>query len=123
MKPEPETVVVVLDALCGDRLADLVKRDPVWVVGSAMNRPIVEQLWSQRGRSISLTVFDWDEGEQPSATLMRMLDMIDLHHPHCAGYRFYGAALTNDVSEELFRMGYPHQVSTHYGFAANKAAP
>ena len=123
MEPERDTVVVVLDPLCGDRLADLVKGDPVWVVDSTINRPVVERLWSQSGQSISLTAFDWAEDEQPSATLMRMLDMINLHHPHCVGYRIYGASLTNDVREELARMGYPHQVSTHYGFAANETAP
>ena len=120
MEPESETVVVVVDPLCGDRLADLVKCAPVWVVDSAMNRPVVERLWSQSGESISLTAFDPVEDEPPSATLMRMLDTISLHHPHCEGYRIYGASLTNDVCEELARMGYPYNASTHYGFAANK---
>jgi len=123
MGPESHTVVVVLDPQCGERLADLAQRDPVWVVDSPTNRPVVERLWSSPGDTISLTVFDRVEGEAPSATLMRMLDTIDQHHPHCAGYRIHGASATDEVCGELARLGYRHQARTPHGFDASEATP
>jgi hypothetical protein len=123
MEPRPETVMVVLDPQCGEQLVDLSKGQPVWVVDSVANRPVVERLWALSGESISLTLFDWIESEETSMTLVRMLDTIDLHHPRCIGYRVHGAALTIDVYDELVRLGYSHHVSTADGFVASRTAP
>jgi hypothetical protein len=41
----PYRVHVVVDPAFGQRLADLPAGEPVWVVASTINEPVVRQLW------------------------------------------------------------------------------
>ncbi len=120
-----ETVAVVVDPHSSEQLRSLVKRCEVWAVDSALNRAFAESYWSELANSsgLSLTIFDSSPGESPPDTVLRMLDMIDLHHPHCTRYEFVGVHLTPHLGEELARLGYVELSSLSEGFSASKPAP
>jgi hypothetical protein len=125
MGPKPETVAVVVDACFGEALEALSRLHHVWVVDSSQNRSVVRRIWAERAPSadVSLTIFDAVPGEPPETAVLRMLDMIELHHPHCTRYEILGAALGAELTEELEGLGYSDFGNIPNGFSASKRAP
>ena len=119
------TVAVVLDPEFGERLRTLAQQCEVWAVGSTLNREVAKRYWSEltTPSNSSLTIFDWSPGESASETVLRMLDMIDMHHPGCTRFEFIGARADPRMSEELARLGYTELSLVERGFNATKPAP
>lgn len=119
-----ETVALVLAPDYGPRLRDLCARANVWAVDSAMNHETATEIWAAliAGAQSPITVFDWTPDESASDTILRMLDTIEEHHPHCANIEFIGANTSPYVLAELDGRGYSNYKRTEQGFFASKHA-
>jgi hypothetical protein len=119
-----ETVAVVLTPEHGTRLFELCARFDVWAVDSALNRKAANSIWESLppGDMSPITVFDWTPAETVSETILRILDTVEEHHPHCGRLQFVGAQQSPQVSTELQDRGFLYLVDTVDGFLASKDA-
>lgn len=115
-----ESVVIVVAPDFGERLPALARRCDVWIVDSPANRAAAEACWSKRGESRTVTVFDATRDESPEAATLRILDMVELHHPGVTRYHFAGVALASPLADDLARRGFAGFVATDLGFEARK---
>jgi hypothetical protein len=75
-------VFVVVDKQYGERLRELVRTGPVWVVDTPTNRSTAEKLWAERPDASHLegvTIYN-SSATSPEDALLEELDTIDLHH-------------------------------------------
>ena len=80
---DPYQVFVVLDRSFRDRLADLARNGPVWIVDTPANRAAADVFWaanSDRTHLNGVTTFRFDLGATAENILVSKLDTIDLHH-------------------------------------------
>jgi hypothetical protein len=121
------TVAIVLDPDFAVGLHALARRAPVWVIDSALNRPVIEQLWTTRRRERTdweITVFREVPGLSPEAHLARVLKSVEdqLHldpeePPHSA-IEVIGLGVSADVPAVLRERGFGPARETADGFRA-----
>lgn len=78
-----QNVLVVLDPNFGDRLRDVRRGRPVWIVMSAANAPVVRALWAAEPDATHLTGvtgFRHSAGVAAEDGLLAELNTIELHH-------------------------------------------
>jgi len=121
---DAETVGFVVDLQFGARLREIATRGHVWVIDSPMNRPIVEAIWSNLSKdgASPATIFDAVPGEDPTETVLRMVDTVDLHHPQCTCLEFYGVAFNPSIKNALADLGYSEVQTSSDSFWARKHA-
>jgi hypothetical protein len=130
MSTEPYKVVVVVDPVFGNRLSDITRGVPVWIVDTPVNRAAAERMWAQRpGEShlTGITIFKApaDSGEE---ALLAEIDTIDLHHraysasPPYSILEVIGASLTDRIKNKLRKYGFEEFHSSSRGFIAVRAA-
>jgi hypothetical protein len=76
-------VFVVVDREYGERLSELARTGPVWVVDTPNNRAAAQKIWAvdaNRSHLNGVTTFKTGEDCSPEDTLINELDTIDLHH-------------------------------------------
>ena len=119
-----ETVVLVLVPDYGPRLRELCERADVWAVESPSNRAAAIEIWNgiTQGRPYPMTVFDCEPNEGPSDTVLRVLDAIEEHRPHCTRIEVFGANPSPQVLAEMEALGYSYNKPTSDGFVASKHA-
>ncbi|HZK82662.1 MAG TPA: hypothetical protein VFC46_16375 [Humisphaera sp.] len=126
---KPYSVHIVVDPSFGDRLMELPNGEPVWVVDSPANAPVVHRIWTERPQPnhlIGLTKFDPAGAETPELVLLNELDMIDLHHgehsatPPYSVAKVYGTNWTPAVAEAFAAIGFRKLRSVPDGFVAEK---
>ena len=125
---KPYRVHIVLDRLFGDRLMELPIGEPVWVVNSPANAPIVRRIWNERPKQnhlVGVTIFN-SAAESPEAILVSELDTIDLHHgehsanpPYSAAF-VYGVNWTPAVAKAFAEVGFKKLNETSDGFIAER---
>ena len=124
----PYTVHIVVDPTFGDKLLDLPDREPVWVVDSPANTPVIRRIWSKpspRSHLEGVTSFVARTGT-PEDVLLSELDMIDLHHgeysadPSWGRAVVYGARLTSEVVAAFADFGFSRVTPTADGFVADR---
>jgi hypothetical protein len=119
-------VFVVVDKQYGERLRELVRTGPVWVVDTPTNRSAAEKLWAERPDASHLegvTIYK-SSATSPEDALLEELDTIDLHHgaysadPPYTILEAIGASATEKVKAELAHYGFNQIFPTSAGFRA-----
>jgi hypothetical protein len=76
-------VYVVVDPEFGEKLAQLERGAPVWIVDSPTNKPVVQRFWNEHPNESHLTgittFHNWDS-LSPEDMLLRKLGRIKLRH-------------------------------------------
>jgi hypothetical protein len=129
---EPYKVRVVVDREFGERLTELPRGEPVWIVHSLTNKLVVQRLWNERpdeSHLTGITVFKGMEASNPEEMLIAELDAIDLHHgPHSADPPYtlievLGTALTDNAKNALAQYGFDNFQENSGGFIATRREP
>jgi hypothetical protein len=129
---EPYRVFVVVDRDYGQRLSELAQTGPVWIVDTAVNRTVAQQIWAadpNRSHLKGVTTFKVPEDSSSEDILINELDTIDLHHgtysanPPYTVLDVIGAAITARVKAELAQLGFDEFQETPQGFRAVRPIP
>ncbi|HWF00428.1 MAG TPA: hypothetical protein VG248_11575 [Caulobacteraceae bacterium] len=122
-------LLVVLDPNFGDRLHEVRPDQPVWIVESAHNTPVVKALWRVPlgHRSLTDVTSFTPKAQDPEPELIGQLDVIDLHHGPYSTQTPYtlievvGARLTHEVRAAVRQLGFDTFKSTQRGFTARRS--
>jgi hypothetical protein len=129
MVASPYKVYVIVDRQFGERLNELERDVPVWIVESPDNKPVVKRLWQSRPHESHLngiTSFADSESSSPEELFLEELDMIDLHHgahsadPPYTVLQVLGVPLTTRIKEELAKYGFHEFQNDVVGFVAKR---
>lgn len=110
----------------GQRLKALPPNEPAWVADTAINKPVIEQLWAQQRPWI--TSFHVDVDASPGDWLISILDQVELHHGEYSQSQPYselcvtGTVLSAELRKELECYGFKKFEAVQDGFLANKVA-
>lgn len=121
-------LLVVLDPDFGDCLHEVQPDQPVWIVDSERNTPVVRALWAVPSDHRSLTdVTSFTPKDQdPEREFLGQLDTIDLHHGPYSSQTPYtlievvGAPLTDEIRAVLRQYGFDTFKSTRHGFTSHR---
>jgi hypothetical protein len=119
-------VFVVLDRVYGERLSELARIGPVWIVDTTLNRAAAQGIWAERPKGSHLDgVTTFKAGDSsPEDALINELNTIDLHHGSYSADRPYtvleviGAVLSESITAELSLFGFIDFQATAEGFRA-----
>ena len=129
---EANRVFVVLDRDYGERLLELARSGPVWIVDTPQNRAAAQNLWAvnpNRNHLDGVTTFKAGQDCSNEETLINELDTIDLHHgsysadPPYTVLEVIGARLSDKLENELSRFGFNQFRATTEGFGAVRPVP
>jgi hypothetical protein len=132
MAPVPYKVYVVVDREFGEKLAQLENGEPVWVVDTPANKPVVQRFWNERpdeDHLTGLTTFDDLNSLSPEELLLGKLDTIELHHgchsedPPYTIIEVFGAQVTANAKNVLSEYGFNEFHITPMGFTAIRPKP
>jgi len=128
---EAYRVFVVLDREYGDRLHDLSRSGPAWIVDTPANRITAQKIWSthpNRSHLEGVTTFKTDAKSSTEDILINELDMIDLHHgtysadPPYIVLEVIGASISERLRTKLSQFGFNEFRQTSQGFQAVRTA-
>jgi len=120
-------VFVVLDRSYGDKLAELARTGPVWIVDTPRNHTAAEQFWAahpDRTHLTGVTTFKFEIDSSPEETLINEMDTIDLHHgrysanPPYAAIEVIGTSISETLRGRLSEFGFSEFETTSEGFRA-----
>lgn len=123
------SVLVVVDRAFGEKLRAVQTGQPVWIVMSPENEPVVRSLWASQAAAdylTGITGFRWADGVSPEELLLGELDTIDLHHGQYSSpdpwmeVVVIGARPTSDVRGRLRELGFTQVTETDDGFRARR---
>src|ERR1700722_2303708 len=129
---EPYRVFVVLDRDYGQRLTELVRTGPVWIVETPTNFTVAQQIWDaspNRSHLEGVTTFKFPEGSSCEDILINELDTIDLHHgtysanPPYTIIEVIGTGISDRVKSSFTEFGFDQFVPTPQGFRAIRPLP
>jgi hypothetical protein len=129
---EPYRVFVVLDRDYGQRLSELAKDGPVWIVDTPANRTVAQKIWvaaPNRSHLQGITTFKFPEGSSSEDILINELDTIDLHHgtysanPPYTVIEVMGVGISDKVKESLGEFGFDQFETMPDGFRATRPLP
>lgn len=106
-------VLLILDPEFGDRLDNLPRPYPIWIVESERNRAVLENLPPAYG---PLTVFPPRKDESATHIFERIVDSLDQHHNELAQdppydtLVVYGLPAEADMLDSLRDLGFVSQV-------------
>src|SRR4030095_16324319 len=127
MSENANKVSLVLDRNYGERVHSLIATGSVWVVDTAANRMAATEYWELEPRSerqASVTTFKYVEDDSASATCLKILNVIDLHHgKYSGGYsvlEIIGAPLGEELQSAITGLGFTKFESTADGFGASR---
>jgi hypothetical protein len=125
--PEVHRVFVVLDPEYGERLSELARTGPVWIVDTPLNRATAQKVWAvhpSRGHLDGVTTFKTGANCSAEDILINELDTIDLHHgtysadPPYTVLEVIGTVLSERLKTELSHFGFDDFQATAEGFRA-----
>jgi hypothetical protein len=128
---KPYKVYVVLDEEYGERLLDLAKTGPVWIVDTSRNREAAQRVWAANKSQTHLngvTTFTTGDCSAEDA-LINHLDTIDLHHgvysadPPYTILEAIGTPITDRLKTELAPFRFNEFESVAEGFRAVRPVP
>ena len=86
-----QRVCVVVDPTFGARLRGLEKTNPIWIVQSPANDPVISELWaSKTGDITSFQALAFDQ----------LIDDVEMHHPDWHELEVHGLS-ANDATAVL----------------------
>jgi hypothetical protein len=125
-------VFVVVDREYGERLCELARTGPVWIVDTPNNRAAAQKIWSvdpNRSHLDGVTTFKTGGDFSREDTLSNELDTIDLHHgtysanPPYTVLEVIGAVMSERLKTELSAFGFDEFEATAEGFCAVRPLP
>ncbi len=126
----PYCVHVVVDPVFGQRLVDLPAGEPVWIVASPINEPVVRQLWRQRPTESHLDgITMFQPHGSPEGAFLGELGSIDLHHgeysarPPYSVLEVVGCPPSEEVRSALAELGFIITTTSPEGFSAKRPIP
>ncbi|MTK63019.1 MAG: hypothetical protein F8N15_00350 [Methanobacterium sp.] len=124
-------VLIVLDPNFGERLKEIWRDQPVWIVMSSVNDPVIQSIWADSpGQShlTGVTGMPCYESRGAEGCFLAYLDDIDLHHgpystktPYTA-LKVIGAPLTSAIRCALSELGFVTFSEDTEGFDATRSA-
>ncbi|BET65449.1 hypothetical protein ASA1KI_03670 [Opitutales bacterium ASA1] len=108
-------VILVVDRWFGDRIRELPRGIPAWVVDSPLNHSQIVEVWSHatsHDHHTGLTSFHDSTEDPPAALAAKMIATIELHHgsyshnPPVSQLTIIGAAATSDLLAALGESGF-----------------
>jgi hypothetical protein len=129
MNAIPYKVFVVVDREFGEKLSELEKGVPVWIVDTPINKPVVQRLWKERpdeDHLTGITTFNDAASLAPEDSLLSHLDTIELHHgvysadPPYTVLEAFGAKLTGNAKSVLSEYGFDKFEITSTGFVTSR---
>jgi hypothetical protein len=129
MKEKPYGVHVIVDPDFGERLREIPAGEPVWIVDSEVNHPVIQAIWQetdQKDFMIGITSFRADPNCRPEDSLTSQLYAIDMHFgdqssdPPYSFLNVIGAAWSERIQKELDRLDLTVHQETPQGFRASK---
>ena len=125
-----QTLHVILDPNFGERLNE-IKSEPVWIIMSPANEPVVRSRWttnSEPDHLAGVTGFNWHEGRTAEDRFLEEMDTIDLHHgPYSTKLPYtilavIGVQLTATIREVLMdNGGFSEFTEDPQGFTAKRS--
>ncbi|MDR2920152.1 MAG: hypothetical protein LBV72_12405 [Tannerella sp.] len=111
---EKYRVILVVDRAFGERLQELPKETPIWIVDTEINKPFIHARWAEKYEShlVGLTSFRDKPEFMSDALAASMIDIIDEHHgeishnPPFSQLTIIGASLTILLQETLEDFGF-----------------
>ncbi|SRR6266481_2664669 len=132
MTSVPYKVYVVVDREFGEKLSELEKGVPVWIVDTPTNKTVVQRFWNERpdeGRLTGITTFNNLASLSPEEMLLGRLDSIELHHgpysadPPYTDIEVLGTELSSRAKSQLAAYGFNEFHITSTGFKASRPKP
>ena len=129
MAAVPYKVYVVVDREFGEKLAELVRGVPVWIVDTPTNKPVAQRFWNERpdeNHLTGITTFNDLNSLSPEEMLLGHLDTIELHHgshsadPPYTVIEVFGTQLTANTKSVLSEYGFNAFHITSTGFTASR---
>jgi hypothetical protein len=124
-------VFVVLDRAYGERLSELARIGPIWIVDATLNRAAARKVWAMhpKGSHLGVTTFKIGDDWLPEDALINELNTIDLHHGSYSAEHPYtvleviGAVVSERIKAELSLFGFIEFQATAEGFRAVRPLP
>lgn len=132
MAAVPYKVFVVVDREFGEKLAELERGVPVWIVDTPTNKPVAQRFWNERpdeSHLTGITTFNDLNSLSPEDMFLGHLDTIELHHGSCSVDPPYtvievlGMPLTDKAKSQLSECGFNEFHITSTGFKASRLKP
>ena len=129
MAAVPYKVYVVVDRAFGEKLAELERGVPVWIVDTPTNKPVAQRFWNERpdeNHLTRITTFNDLNSLSPEEMLLGHLDTIELHHgshsadPPYTVIEVFGTQLTASAKNVLSEYGFNAFHITSTGFTASR---
>ena len=129
MSAVPYKVFVVVDREFGEKLSELEKGVPVWIVDTPTNKPVVQRFWKERpdgDHLTGITTFNDLSSLSSEDSLLSNLDTIELHHgvysadPPYTVLEAFGAKLTDNARNVLSEYGFDKFEITSTGFVTSR---
>jgi hypothetical protein len=129
MAAVPYKVYVVVDREFGEKLAELERGVPVWIVDTPTNKPAAQRFWNERPHEnhlTGITTFNDLDSLSPEEMLLGHLDTIELHHgshsadPPYTVIEVFGTQLTANAKSVLSEYGFNAFDITSTGFTASR---
>ena len=125
----PRKVYVVVDRIFGEELRDLEPGAAGWIVGSPINKAVVQQIWKERptlAHSHGLAIFQDSCSASPEELLLGQLDAIvsrfGLHstRPLVDAIEVIGAPLSHGIESAFSSYHFAAFEVTDAGFIATR---
>jgi hypothetical protein len=129
---EANRVFVVLDRDYDERLLELARSGPVWIVDTPQNRAVAQNHWAanpNRNHLEGVTTFKAGDDCSSEETLINELDTIDLHHgsysadPPYTVLEVIGTPISERLKAELSHYGFNKFQPTGEGFRTLRTPP
>jgi hypothetical protein len=129
MSAAPYKVFVVVDREFGEKLSELEKGVPVWIVDTPTNKPVVQRFWKQRpdeDHLTGITTFNDAASRSAEDNLLSHLNTIELHHgvysadPPYTVLQVFGTKLTDNAKSVLSEYGFDKFQVTSAGFVTSR---
>jgi hypothetical protein len=129
MSDVPYKVFVVVDREFGEKVSELEKGVPVWIVDTPTNKPVVQRFWSERSgedQLTGITTFNDVASLSSEDLLLSHLDTIELHHgvysadPPYTVLEVFGTELTDNAKSVLSEYGFDKFQIISTGFVTSR---
>jgi hypothetical protein len=126
---QEKRVLLVLDPNFGERLAVKAASQPVWIIRSSTNTPVVQRLRVERGKEsdpADVATFNEDASKSAEEQFLSIIGTIDLHHGSFSAAVPYsmlevvGCEATGQVLAALDELGLKVASVTDNGFVASR---
>jgi len=116
-------VAIVVDRAFGQRLSELSRLGPVWIVESPANSPVIQDLWQRASTMNKIDVTSFKDAPDLSAEAIcaDIIADVDEHHARWSEIEVVGVGLTPRLREAFEEIGASIFASTTGGFVCRRS--